>query len=193
MANDEGSRTRSTQYLVLSTRYFAASLTAIALMFCASTGCTPYRFGACSLYRPDISTVHVPVIQSSSFRRGLGEQLTEAVVKELETSSPYKVVGDADADSVLEITIDSDIKRIQAETSTDEPRNIEHSWQVHMSWRDRRGNLLTRSSLPLDDTVVGIVQAQAIIAEAGQSLTSAQQEIVQKLATQIVGQMEAGW
>jgi hypothetical protein len=135
----------------------------------------------------------VPVIQSSSFRRGLGEQLTEAVVKELETSTPYKVVGETDADSVLEISIDSDIKRIQAETSTDEPRNVEHSWQVHMSWRDRRGNLITRSSLPLDDTVVGVVQAQAIIAEAGQSLTSAQQRIVQKLATQIVGQMEAGW
>jgi hypothetical protein len=189
--DDDQRAVQGTQYSVLSTPYLAyVLLTATILCF---SGCAHYRFGACSLYRPDVATVHVPVIRSASFRRGLGELLTEAVVKEIETSTPYKVVGRADADSVLEITIDSDTKRIAAETSTDEPRNVEHSWQIHMSWRGRDGNLITRSAMPLDDTVVGIVQPQAIIPEAGQSIVWAEQKIVQKLATQIVGQMEAGW
>lgn len=164
-----------------------------AVLALSAPGCAMYRFGACSLYRPDIQTVHVPVIQSGSFRRNLGEQLTEAVVKEIETTTPYKVVGRPDADSVLEVRIDSDTKRVLAENAYDEPRNLEHAWQVHMTWRDRRGNLIQRSAMPLDDTVIGIVQASSFVPEAGQSLVTAQQKIINRLAAQIVSQMEAGW
>lgn len=156
-------------------------------------GCSIYRFGACSLYRPDVQTVHVPIIESSSFRRNLGEQLTEAVVKEIETSTPYKVVNASDADSTLEVKITADTKRVTGENGLDEPRSIETAWQVQMVWRNRQGNLITRSAMPLDDTVVGIVQSSTLIPEAGQSMASAQQKIVQRLATQIVSQMEAGW
>lgn len=165
----------------------------VAVLALCTPGCAMYRFGACSLYRPDIQTVHVPVIQSASFRRNLGEQLTEALVKEIETSTPYKVVGSAEADSVLEVRIDSDTKRVLAENEYDEPRNLEHAWQVHMTWRDRRGNLIQRSAMPLDDTVIGIVQASSFVPEAGQSLATAQQKIIHRLAAQIVSQMEAGW
>lgn len=156
-------------------------------------GCSIYRFGACSLYRPDVQTVHVPMIESSSFRRNLGEQLTEAVVKEIETSTPYKVANANDADSTLEVKITSDTKRVTGENGLDESRSIETAWQVQMTWRNRQGNLITRSAMPLDDTVVGIVQSSTLIPEGGQSMASAQQKIVQRLATQIVSQMEAGW
>ena len=47
-------------------------------------GCAGYRFGAASLYPPDIQTVYVPVFESNSFRRNLSEWLTEAVCKEIE-------------------------------------------------------------------------------------------------------------
>ena len=166
---------------------------AMVLLAVAASGCTPYRFGACSLYRPDIQTVHVPVIQSSSFRRNLGEQLTEQVVKEIESSTPYKVVDGSNPDSVLEVTIDSENKRIFAENGLDEPRNLVMNWTMHMTWRDRRGNLITRTAMPLDDTVVAISQNADITPEVGQSIASGQLEIVQRLATQIVSQMEAGW
>lgn len=157
------------------------------------SGCAMYRFGACSLYRPDIQTVHVPVIHSASFRRNLGERLTEAVVKEIETSSPYKVVGSADADSTLIVTIDGDAKRVLAENANDEPRSLETSFYVTMTWRDRRGNLITQTTVPLEETVVALAQPSNFIPESGQSLTTAQQKVIQGLATQIVSQMEAGW
>src|SRR5262245_56211147 len=47
-------------------------------------GCAGYQVGQRSRYRPDIRTVYVPVVQSNSFRRYLGERLTEAIVKEIE-------------------------------------------------------------------------------------------------------------
>jgi hypothetical protein len=165
-----------------------------AILSCAMfSGCAMYRFGACSLYRPDIQTVHVPVIKSASFRRNLGEQLTEAVVKEIETSSPYKVVGAADADSTLEVHIDNDIKNVLAENAYDEPRSLEMSMYVHMTWRDRRGNLITQSTVPLDDTVVSLAESANFIPESGQSVVTSQQKVMQGLAAQIVSQMEAAW
>lgn len=157
------------------------------------SGCSIYRFGACSLYRPDIRTVHVPVITSNSFRRNLGEQLTEAVVKEIERETPYKVVGSDGADSTLEIRIDSDTKRVLAENAYDEPRSLETRFQVFMTWRDRQGNLITRSAMPLDDTVVGLTASSNFIPESGQSTVTSQQKVISRLAAQIVGQMEAGW
>ena len=75
---------------------FAFSL--LPLLFC---GCAAYQIGNQSLYPLEIHTVSVPVFQSNSFRRNLGERLTEAVVKEIERRTPYKVVSDPGADSVL--------------------------------------------------------------------------------------------
>ena len=47
-------------------------------------GCAGYQIGNQSLYPQEIRTVYVPMFQSISFRRNLGERLTEAVVKEIE-------------------------------------------------------------------------------------------------------------
>ena len=41
------------------------------------------------------------MFQSDSYRRGLAEQLTEAVCKEIEKRTNYKVVNNPNADSVL--------------------------------------------------------------------------------------------
>src|SRR5204862_2122331 len=80
----------------------------------AFTGCAGYQIGNRALYRPDIRTVHVPMIQSDSYRRYLGERLTEAVVKEIELRTPYKVVDADSADSVLTVRLVSDSKRVIA-------------------------------------------------------------------------------
>ncbi|MBI3461837.1 MAG: hypothetical protein HY000_02090, partial [Planctomycetes bacterium] len=64
-------------------------------------GCAGYRIGSRSLYPPDICTVYVPVFESASFRRNLGERLTEAVCKQIEDATPYKLVNGPEADSIL--------------------------------------------------------------------------------------------
>ena len=65
------------------------------------TGCAGLHVGQQSLYRPELRTIYVPVFESESFRPNLGERLTEAVVKEIELKTPYKVVATPNADSVL--------------------------------------------------------------------------------------------
>ena len=97
-----------------------------------------YQVGTHSLYAPDIATVYVPMIESDSYRRDLGERLTEAVVKEIELKTPYKVVGTPDADSVLAAKLTSDTRRVLAENRYDDPRLYATELSAEVTWINRR-------------------------------------------------------
>jgi hypothetical protein len=134
------------------------------------------------------------MVQSNSLRRYLGERLTEAVVKEVELKTPYKVVDSAAADSVLTVRLVSESKRVLAENFYDEPRDLETDFFIQVSWVDRRGDLvMSNSAIPAEPLLLNISQTASFVPEAGQSLTTAQQEAIQRLAEQIVGQMELAW
>lgn len=115
-------------------------------------------------------------------RLDLGEWLTEAVIKEIEMRTPYKVVNDPLADSVLTGTLRSaDDKRVVAENANDEPRNLTYETAVHVTWIDRSGRILMQSIVSLETDFVP---------EAGQSITTAKQKAIRRTAQQIVSQME---
>jgi lipopolysaccharide assembly LptE-like protein len=157
-------------------------------------GCAGYQIGQRSLYRPDIRTIHIPVVQSDSYRRYLGEKLTEAIVKEVELKTPYKVVDAASADSVLSVRLASDSKKVLSENRFDEPRDIETDFFAQVSWIDRRGDLImSHDDVPAAPLLLNVGQSANFVPEGGQSLTTAQQEVIQRLAEQIVGQMELAW
>jgi len=174
---------------------FAAALIGAACAVWLLSGCKVYQFGSRSLYRSDIRTVHVPMIQSDSFRRYLGERLTEAVVKQIESRTPYKVVGaTAEADSELVCRLVSDTKRVTTETRTDEPRLVDLALLVQMEWTDRqRQTLLQRNEVPLPSELLQIGDNGLMVAEVGQSISTAQQKAIERVATQIVDQMEMAW
>src|SRR3954447_13049861 len=98
------------------------SLLLLACTAVLCSGCAMYRFGTNSLYRQDIRTIHVPMVVSDSFRRDLGEQLGEALCKEIELKTPYKVVGADRADSVLQVRLVTDTKAVLGETIQDDAR-----------------------------------------------------------------------
>jgi len=157
-------------------------------------GCASYRVGATSLYAPDVSTVYVPMIESNSFRRDLGEQLTEAIVKEIELKTPFKVVGTPAADSILSARLVGDTKRVMVENLNDDPRVIEHSLVAEVTWLNRRREpLVVPSLVPLPPELLPIGQLSELIAAGGQTTVSAQQQAIQRLAEQIVATMEEPW
>lgn len=159
----------------------------------AAHGCAGYRWGAHSLYRSDVRTVYVPMIESDSFRRNLGERLTEAVVKQIEATTPYKVVATPDADSTLRCRLTDDKKRVTIETATDEPRSVELAFHIVVEWLDRRGQPLNQTTqIPLPHGL-SVTQQAEFIPEAGQSVATAQQEAFVRLAGQIVSQMQIWW
>ncbi len=157
-------------------------------------GCAGYQVGPQGLYPAQVRTVHVPMFESDSYRRGLAELLTEAVVKEVERRTPYKVVGPAAPDTVLRGRILSDGKSVLGENMYDEPRELEFGLRVEITWVDAVGNAVVSGvTIPVAPLASQITETSAFIPEGGQSVATAQQEAVRDLARQIVNQMQAGW
>jgi len=160
-------------------------------------GCAAYRFGNNTLYAPNVRTVYVPMVQSESYRTtpgvDLGERLTEAICKEIEKRTPFKVVGDPNADSVLTARIVADTKRMVVESPTDQSRQVEMNMQVLVTWADRGGSVLSSGQVPMPAASVDVGQAAMLVPEFGRSVVTTQQEGIVKLAQQIVGLMEEPW
>jgi hypothetical protein len=157
------------------------------------TGCATYQFGQSARFARDIQTVYVPMIESDSFRRFLGERLTEAVCKQIETDSPYKVVNDPNADTVLYVRLVNDTKRAIVNNYQGDVRDSELNFQVNVSWVNRRGVSIGQQNMPLPPELVDVGQSSDLIAEYGRSTATQQQEIIDRLAARIVGLMETAW
>ncbi len=160
----------------------------------ALAGCAAYQLGNQTLYPAHIETVYVPMIESESFRRNLGERLTEAVMKEIELRTPYKVTHNPNADSVLRCRLVSDRKRVVVPGITGDPTQLQVTLQVEVSWVDRRGSTLrAMEPVPLPSEVASVSGDAKLTPEVGQSVATAQQEAIGRLAQQIVGMMEKPW
>jgi hypothetical protein len=172
----------------------AATSALAAAILIASGGCAAYRVGNASLYAPDVRTVYVPIIESDSFRRDLGERLTEAVIKEIELKTPFKVVGSPDADSILSARLVRDTKRVVIENQNDDPRAIELDIVAEVTWYNRRrAPLVPATVIGIPPELLPVAQTGQLIPVAGQSLVSQQQLAIQRLAEQIVATMEEPW
>ncbi|NDH92960.1 MAG: hypothetical protein EBZ13_00120 [Planctomycetia bacterium] len=169
----------------------------LACLLPSLIGCASYRFGNSTLYAANVRTIYVPLFQCDSFRVvpavDLGERLTEAVCKEIEKRTPFKVVDSQGADSILTGRVVADTKRVMVESPTDQSRMVEMNLQVLVTWADRGGTVLASGAVPVPAASVDVGQSAALVPEYGRSVISTQQEGIVKMAQQIVGLMEEPW
>ena len=168
-------------------------LVALLLMAacCAIAGCG-YRMGA--PYRPEIRTVHVPTFTSDSFRRGIEFQLTEAVHKQIQSRTPFRLVKEPRADTRLTGHIAEIRKDVLGETTNDDPRELQLSLAIEVTWEDlQTGEVLSQQPIPLSPEVVDLVSHSSFAPEIGQSRATATQKAIDRLARQIVEMMEMPW
>jgi Lipopolysaccharide-assembly len=157
-------------------------------------GCSAYQFGNRTLYNPNVRTVHVPIVRNETFRHEMNVQLTEALVRAIELQTPYKVVGDPNADSVLTCRITGQGKRVIAENSFDDPRALTTTVNVELTWTDRQGNLLLSNRfVPTGELAFYFLQGVDFVPEGGQSMGTAQTRAFEQMANQIVSQLESRW
>lgn len=172
----------------------AACCLALAVPLIAAVGCAPYRFGNRTLFPPGIRTVHVPVVRNDTFRHDLGIRLTEAIVREIETRTPYKVTGDPAADSTLTVRVVGETKQVLTETADDDPRALDASVSAQATWTGRQGQLLMNNHVvPRDAAEINFGQDSRFVPEAGQSVDTATQAAIEQLARRIVSEMEVRW
>ncbi len=162
-------------------------------------------------YRTDVHTVYVPIFQNRTFYRGLEFDLTQAVVREIEAKTPYKVVSDCErADTELSGTIISFNKYLLNYTQNNEVREAQTILVVEVYWRDlRTGEVLSVprprgaeppeprdrfSGKPLPPPAMTQVESiSGFIPELGESITTAQKKNVDRVAVQIISMMECPW
>ncbi|MFZ1933799.1 MAG: LptE family protein [Thermoguttaceae bacterium] len=157
-------------------------------------GCAGYQIGNQSLYPQEVHSVYVPVFKSNSFRRNLGERLTEAVVKEIEATTPYKVVDEAHADTTLSGAIIQETKTVLVPDLSGDAREVQAAISVQVSWTDRNGvKMRDDKCVPLPPEIADVSGSGNLVPEVGQSVATAQQEAICRIAKQIVGLMEKPW
>jgi hypothetical protein len=138
---------------------------------------------------PDVHTVYVPVFRSISFRRDIQIMLTEAVIKEIEERTKYKVVGSPDqADTILEGTINFADKNLIVENPQNLPRELNAWIQATVRWIHNPPLEQERNAPPV---VVG--ETVNFIPEIGETAMTGFYKTCQNLATQIVDMMDAPW
>jgi hypothetical protein len=158
------------------------------------SGCAAYRFGNASLFRPDIRTVYVPMVRNETFRHDLAIRLTEAIVREIESTTPYKVTGDPNADSTLSCRFTGETKRVLTESAGDDPRALDAVVGVQAAWISRGGELLMQNTIVDDGGIaIAFTQDSRFVPEAGQTIDTATQNGIEQLAARIVSQMESRW
>jgi hypothetical protein len=154
-----------------------------------TTGCG-YRMG--HGFESKIQSVYIPIFTSKSDRRGLEFQLTEAVQREIQDRTPFRIVDEPAADTKLVGKIVSTRKRVLGETRYDDPRELQMTLAVEVRWENlRTGEILAEKRVPISERDVQLIQNSEFAPEVGQSLATAYQQLVDGMARDIVDMMEA--
>ncbi len=187
---------------------------ALLLPSCTSTGnfCV-LGYSTEANFDRTIRTVRVPIFKNNtlrdSTRQGIEFDLTRAVVREIELTTPYKVVSDGcSADTELTGTIVRYNKLLLNRNQLNEVREAEMTLAVEVVWTDlRSGEVLSQAQHKLDPLGPPLAEAPrpvplppalvtstaTFIPELGESLTTARQKNVDRVAVQITHMMEKPW
>jgi hypothetical protein len=175
----------------------------LALMTAGSTGCTGSLrnsavngqdggFFGWHFHAPfdtsEVKTIAV-FIKSNTFRRDLQQMLTEAVIKEINLRTPYRVVASPEnADALLTATITSDNKNLVVEAPTNFARELNATLTVNANFTHNPPTDIEANRIP---TLVS--ETLNFDPEVGQTTLSAYNQVVASIAKQLVDMMEQGW
>ena len=181
-----------TPYCLLMTRVVA--FLTLLLSLSALVGCAGYQIGNQTLYNTNIRTIYVPMVKSTLLRPHLSERITEAVVKEIELRTPYKIARDNYADAILNIEIVDYKQGINFKDKWGGPRQNVLDLKAKVELVDRKTLSVNNSvqvSIDKEDFIV--MGSGSMIPVAGQSTATEQQAAIDRLAQSIVNVLEIPW
>lgn len=178
----------------LSFRPLNSSRAIVAFAIAASTlfsGCG-YMLGP--NLRQGVRTIHVPVVQSESHRRDVDYLLTESLQEEIRLRTGYQLAEATNADTILRCQLIDIRKNPLSETRFDDPREIQLLLGAQVSWVDRRsGQILHQQTFPVSQQLSRHSSQVSFAPEVGQSMATATQDAVRKLASEIVDITDQPW
>ncbi len=170
-------------------RSTTALWTAVCLLVagCASDPRRGYSFE--STYDKGVKTVVIPVFKNYTGTPGLEVELTEAIVKEIQASTPFKVTSDEPADTRLSgILTAAEMKRLSVRSQTGLVQELAMQLTVDFDWTDNRSGktLVSRRNYTATDSFIPAVGVR-------ESLETGQQATIQRLAKDIAAELRSAW
>lgn len=140
-----------------------------------------------SLYRQDVRTVAVPVFSSKSYVRGVEFQLTTAIVQQIESTTPYKVVPSERADTILEgQVVDVGVSSVSNDSRAAIPQEQLFKISVNFTWKDlRTGRVMVERR--------NFEQTSTFYPTIAEGRWAGSQQAAEQLARGIVQELQADW
>lgn len=141
------------------------------------------------LYDETYQSVSVPIFENRTFYRGVEFDLTEAIKKEIELRTPYKVVNGESGQTLLRGTIVSIRQnRLSREREAGVAQELEMSIVVDFEWQDQRtGETLVERR--------GLVAASSRVPAqpVAESQSLGEHQAVQRMADTVLAAMRSQW
>lgn len=159
----------------------------VLLAGCASDPRRGYSFE--STFATDIRTISVPMFDNYTYSPELSAEVTEAVIKELQRTTPWAVTSSANADTTLTgVVTSAELRKLSADRNTGFVQELATRVVVDFEWVDNRtGKVLSsrRGFAGLDTFVPA--------RPTGERIEVGQRGAVQTLARDLVSQLRSGW
>ncbi|HVZ93011.1 MAG TPA: LPS assembly lipoprotein LptE [Phycisphaerales bacterium] len=142
-----------------------------------------------SAYRSDIRTVSVPIFDNTTYEHNLEAQLTDAIVKEIHRTTPWRVVPPGSGQTTLSgVIVAADLRKLTTQGTSGLVETLAVDMSVNFDWKENKtGQVLVarrnfRSS-----------RAFAPALGAKESLESGQSSTIDQLAKDIVAELRSSW
>lgn len=170
-----------------SPRLAAAVCGAAILAGCSSDPTQGYSFTRS--HDASVRTVAVPMFQNPTFSRGLEIELTDAIIKEIQAKTPWRVTGEGAANTTLSGTLtNSRLQRLSTGRGTGYAQELAVELTVDFDWKDARTGktLVSRRAFTASEAFVPA-------SPANERLEAGQHAAIQRLARDIVAELRSNW
>lgn len=169
-------------------RLLVAALAPLApLAGCAADADRGYAFA--SAYRTDVRTVAAPIFDNLTYAHGIEADLAEALVKEIHSRTPWRVVQGTAAETRLTgVITDVDLRKLTTNSDSGLVQEMAVSLVVSFEWkRSSTGEVLAaRRDFSASST---FVPARG----AGERIAVGETNAVDRLARDIVASLRSSW
>ncbi len=174
----------------MTTRSAPAAFGLVAAALLAGCAADPTEgWSTASVWSTDVRTIAVSMFENSTFHREFAFEFMDALIKEIEARTPYKVTAQGRADTIVTGRIRSvDHTQLSKSSLTGLSEEVTVSVTIDLKWTDVRTgeSLLELESFTADSLFVPSNPTREPI-ELGEFGAA------QKLARDVVSEMKADW
>ncbi len=172
------------------------SLALVALVALTFSGCAGYHMGAIKPKRLEgVHTIAVPSFTNKTLEPRMDVLLANTVIKQIQQDGTYQITGEANADAVLEGTLEEIDRRPERSVRGNVLLTREYSLILRVRYRvyDRRTGVDLEGRTITGRTTFFVSGSNALVADVQQDERQALPIAAEDLSVRLVSQIAEGW